>query len=82
MHKSTTAPQTAEALAQQLQAEGFTPGAPQHIRLETVAVDRHACRALKCPGCQRRGCQYRPFGNGRTYRVLACCRHCPAGVEV
>jgi hypothetical protein len=79
MHKTTT---TAEALQQDLAAQGLTPGAPRHVTAESQAIDRRACRALKCPGCHRRGCQYRPFGNGRSYRVLACCRHCPAGVEV
>jgi hypothetical protein len=77
----TTAP-TAEALAQLLRDEGFTPAAPRHLRPETVAVDRHACQRLRCPACRQRGCVYRPFTDGRAYRVLACCQACGAAAEI
>jgi hypothetical protein len=78
----TTAP-TVEALTQQLRAEGFSPGAPRHVTAQSQAIDAHACRRLRCPACRQRGCAYRPFHNSRcSYRVLACCQHCPAAQEM
>ncbi len=76
------APGTFAALARDLAAAGFAPGAPEHIRPETRDADRAACRGLRCPLCNRRGLAYRPYHttDGR-YAVLAQCARCP-GAEV
>jgi Flp pilus assembly pilin Flp len=76
------APQTAAAIEQQFAVEGFRPGAPRHITAQSQAIDRLVCRRLKCPACRKRGCDYRPFTDGRAYRVLACCQACGAAEEM
>jgi hypothetical protein len=82
MHKTTTAPQTAEVIEQRLVAEGYRGGAPPHITAQSQAIDRRACRRLVCPACRKRSCVYRPFTDGRGYRVLACCEACGAAEEM
>jgi hypothetical protein len=82
MHKPTTTPQTAEALQLQLRAAGYQPGAPRHVTAVSQAIDAQACGRLRCPGCHRRSCAYRPFTDGRGYRVVACCQACGHAVEM
>ena len=73
---------TAESLERRFRAEGFAPGVPPQIDQRTRAIDAHACRSMKCPGCRRRKMVYRPFTDGRDYRVLAACQHCHSAEEV
>lgn len=68
-------------LARQFQAAGFVEGLPPHLPERALEIDRAACQRLKCPGCRRRGLDYRPFHHGPRYRVLACCLACGAGDE-
>jgi hypothetical protein len=77
----TTAP-AAAVLQQQLAAAGYQHGAPEHVSKETLAIDGRLAGRLRCPGCNRRGMTFKAFHRGRQYAGLACCRHCPAGVEV
>jgi hypothetical protein len=81
-NESTTTPATAEALEFRLRLAGFVPGAPPHVTWEARKIDAAACRQLKCPGCGKRRCVYRPFTDGARYRVLACCRGCGAAEEM
>jgi hypothetical protein len=79
MHKTTT---TAEALQQDLAAQGFTPGAPRHITAQSQAIDQRACRRLVCPACRKRGSAYHPWTDGRSYRCLAVCQACGHAEEM
>jgi hypothetical protein len=73
---------SAQALQEQLEQKGFRPGCPRHIPPPVQAIDRRVCRRLICPACRRRRCSWKPFTDGRTYRILAACHHCGAGVEM
>jgi hypothetical protein len=68
-------------LAAELYAEGLHPGTPPQLTARAASIDRHLCRALRCPACRRRGLSYRPFTDGRRYVVLAVCR-CGAAEQV
>jgi hypothetical protein len=65
-----------------MRREGFAPGLPLHIAEATVRTDKAMCRRMRCPGCQRRGLEYRPWQSGRRYRVLATCQACDCAEEV
>ena len=58
-------------------ATEWLDGAPDHLRPETLAIDRRVCRALKCGQCHKRGLTFTPqhTAAGR-YRVLAVCPEC------
>jgi hypothetical protein len=73
-------PPAAEA---ELRRRGHLPGAPAHITAATQAVDAAVCRRLVCPGCRRRGLDYRPFrGPGGRYEALAVCPRCGAAEPI
>ena len=78
----TTPIDTTEGLERRFRAEGFRPGVPAQIDERTRAVDTQVCRQLRCPGCRKRRMVYRPFTDGRNYRVIASCQNCPAAEEV
>jgi hypothetical protein len=73
---------TADALTRALRAEGFAPRLPGHVTEATVRTDKATCRRMRCPGCQRRGLEYRPWQQGRCYRVLANCTNCECAEEL
>jgi hypothetical protein len=73
---------TAEALARQFAAEGFTPGQPAGLTAEALAVDRQIARQARCPRCRRRGMQVQTYHDGAgRYRVLLSCAVCGAAEE-
>ena len=65
-----------------LASAGFTPGIPANLTLESRATDQELCRRMRCPSCRRRGLAYRPYSNGKKYRVIAGCPTCNAAEEV
>jgi hypothetical protein len=75
------APSAAE-LALRLEAEGWTAGPPPRVAPAMLAVDRHNCRSLCCPGCGHRGLRFTPFSRGRRYTAVAACLRCGAGMEL
>lgn len=69
-------------LAAAWRAEGFVEGPPPGARPERLAVDRLACRHMRCPRC-RRCLAARPYhAAGGRYRVLAACDGCGFGEEM
>jgi hypothetical protein len=79
---TTTQPATRTDLERQLRREGSTPGLPVHITEATVRTDKSICRRMLCPGCERRGLEYRPWQQGRRYRVVATCPACNCTEEL
>jgi hypothetical protein len=79
---TTNQPATRTDLERPLRREGFIPGLPPHITEATVRTDKAACRRMRCPGCERRGLEYRPWQSGRRYRVLATCPACNCAEEL
>jgi hypothetical protein len=73
--RTITAPGTADRTCALL-AEGFAPGRPVQVTAESVRTDRGVCRWMRCPGCGRRGLEYRPWNRGERYRDLATCPGC------
>lgn len=71
------APQTAQALAEALQAAGWRPGAPAHVTEASRRIDAQVCHGLRCPLCRGRAITYHPYRRGNRYRVLAVCSLCP-----
>jgi hypothetical protein len=66
-----------------LLAEGYRPGAPDHVTLDSRAVDDAACADMTCPDCGASSMQYRPYRRGTSYRVVAVCpRLCGGEVEL
>jgi hypothetical protein len=61
---------SAEVALEQL---GFAPGAPTHITRGSQHIDAQVARKLRCPGCRKRGMDYRPFHRGWAYAALAVC---------
>lgn len=72
----------AESKTYRWMAEGYRPGAPEHIPDATQIDNAVICRSLRCPSCLRRGLQYKPFQRGRSYRVLGVCGFCGSCEEV
>jgi hypothetical protein len=71
------------AKARALVALGYRPGAPHQVTEENQAIDRQACRCLRCGTCDNRGLTYNPFhGPGGSYRVLAVCVRCRHAEEL
>ena len=81
MH-SITPITTAEALEFQFRLAGFHPGIPSQVDERSRAIDAQLCRRMVCSGCRRRRMIYRPFTDGRRYRVLAACQVCGVAEEV
>jgi hypothetical protein len=73
-------PATAEEVADHLRRLGFTPGAPDHITAEVLALDARAYR--RCPDCGGRGRTFRAYHKGQTYVGLAACGDCGAAEVV
>ena len=70
-------------LHEQLLAEGYFPGTPTNLRLDTRSTDQELCRRMRCPCCRQRGLAYRPYTDGKkSYRVVASCPTCNAAEEV
>lgn len=75
------APPTLGDLERRLAGAGWKPGTPPGLTNLTVQTDLRICKQMKCPGCKRRGLEYRPYHRGQRYRVLAACPHCHAAEE-
>jgi hypothetical protein len=82
MNTKTTVTPGAAALARALRAAGFAPGRPARVGEAGARIGRGLCRRLTCPGCGRRGLAYRPWQQGRRYRILATCAGCGGAEEV
>ena len=80
--ESITTTATAEALERQLRQAGYLPGVPPQVDERTRSIDAQLCRRMVCPGCRRRRMVYKPFSDGRRYRVVAACQVCGCGEEV
>jgi hypothetical protein len=67
-----------------LRADGFVPGLPATVGEWAAGIDRCVVRAMKCPTCRKRGCEYHPFHHprGGVYKVLAVCPRCRWAEEV
>jgi hypothetical protein len=76
VNDTTTRPDTRTDLERLFRREGFAPGLPRHVTEATVRTDKAICRRLRCPGCEGRGLEYRPWQSGRRYRALATCLAC------
>jgi hypothetical protein len=74
-------PEPARDLACRFRRDGFRPGIPPGVSAAAVRIDRETCARARCPDCDRRGLEYRPFTDGRGYRVVAACRRCGAAEE-
>jgi hypothetical protein len=73
---------TFAALAGRLAEQGFTRGAPRHIRPETLRTDQSAVNRCRCPLCKRPGLDFHPYQNQARYKVVAACPRCGGAVEV
>jgi hypothetical protein len=65
------------SLTQQLMEAGFLPGAPPHVRRETLAIDAQA----DCPRCGG-AMDFLPFRRGDSYRAVGLCPACLEEVEL
>src|SRR5690242_8439145 len=77
-------PRTFAELSEVLRVLGFAFGVPPWLPPTAAAIDRRACRLMRCPACRRRGLQYRPYHEPAVlrYRVVAVCPECQAAEEV
>jgi hypothetical protein len=75
---TTLAPTTPDGpRARALLHAGYLPDvAPDHIRPETLAIDRRIVKGMKCQQCRKRQMRLRPFARGNNYEALAVCQHC------
>ncbi len=59
----------------------WTDGAPPTVAAATLRNDNRICKAMRCPGCGRRGLEFRPQQCEGRYRVRAVCPDCAAVEE-
>jgi hypothetical protein len=70
------------SLAEQLLAEGWSPGAPSHVTAEALSIDRQTSRVLACEHCGKASLDFNPYHRGRRCRVIGTCPACSSDVEL
>jgi hypothetical protein len=80
---TTTPRDTTAALARQLAADGYTPGAPPWLTPLCGGIDREVCATSACDRCGHPGLSYRAFhrADPRSYVAVAVCPGCAAAFE-
>jgi hypothetical protein len=84
---TTTAPTTRDALANQLESEGYIIGKPTHVHADCIAIDRGTATETTCDECGHHGLEFLPFRlkdrGKRGYRCMAwCCCCCDEAFEL